>query len=64
MANGLYLLSLVVPAVSSNRAIITGPSFKKIVFILRYQQDRSELTSLENYYLVGRLTKPIIGMNH
>ena len=45
MANGLYLLSLVVPAVCSNRAIITGPSFKKIVFILRYQQDRSALTS-------------------
>ncbi len=45
MANGLYLLSLVVPAVGSNGAVITGPSFKKIVFTLRSQQDRSALTS-------------------
>ncbi|CAM3223367.1 hypothetical protein LEBU106379_11055 [Lentilactobacillus buchneri] len=34
-----------VTAVGSNGAVITGPSFKKIVFTLRSQQDRSALTS-------------------
>lgn len=34
-----------VPVVGSNGAVITGPSFKKIVFTLQSQQDRSALTS-------------------
>ncbi|KGO27495.1 hypothetical protein Q757_07905 [Oenococcus alcoholitolerans] len=34
-----------IPAVGSNGTIIIGPSFKKIVFISRSQQDRLALIS-------------------
>lgn len=43
-ANDLRLFLLVVPAIISNGAVITGSSLK-IVFNLRSQQDRSALTS-------------------